>query len=140
MEQVRDPRVEAELRIGQALCAVGQGAGPTRISRGVVQAVRERYLETFVLRIEEDRAEGRDRWGVEGPNVLDRARAMGRLAAHLALCEGSMAIETRHWRGAVEQVEKYHMGRFCSIPTAQERVMAPASGNLLERENARSMH
>lgn len=140
MEKVRDSRVEAELRIGQALCAIGQGAGPTRISRGVVRAVRERYLENFVVRIEEDEAAGRDGWCLEGPNVLDRARAMGRLAAHLALCEGSMAIEPRHWKEAVTQVEKYHMGRYCDIPPAQERVLSPAPAKPLDGETARSMH
>lgn len=140
MSKVREPRFEAELRMGQALCAFGVGAGPTRISRGVVAAIRERYLETFALRIEEDQAAGCDRWAVEGPNVLDRARAIGRLAAHLALCEGSMSIEPRHLKGAVEQVEAYHMGRYCDIPPVEERVLIGAGEKTGEADHARDMH
>jgi hypothetical protein len=138
MKKAKDPRVEAELRIGQALFALGQGAGATRVSRGSIAAVRERYLDNFARRIEQDWAEGHDNWAVEGPNVLDRARAMGRLAAHLALCEGSMAIEERHLRASFAQVEKYHLGRFCEIP--QEQKLTALREDLLDGAARAGMH
>jgi hypothetical protein len=139
MEKLKDPRAEAELRIGQALCALGQGAGPARISRSAVAAFRERYLDIFALRIEEDCAEGHDKWTIEGPNVLDRARSVGRLAAHLSLCQGAMAIEERHLTSAAEQIEKYHLGRYCEFPS-NEKVLLAARQTMLAGVEGAGLH
>ena len=115
MENERDPLIEAERRVGQVLVALGQGAGIIRISREAVDAVRERYLANFARLIHKEWGEGRDSWLYEGPNVLDRVRAGARLAANLAIAEGSMTIERSHVIDAATTVEKYHAGQWCPV-------------------------
>ena len=120
MSEQRDPVYEAERRIGQALVAFGQGSGIVRVSRGAVDAFRGRYLRPFAHKIHQDWREGHDTWSVEGPNVLDRVRAFGRVAAHLALEEGSMVVDSRHVVAAAERIEGYHLGQWCQIPGEQK--------------------
>jgi len=120
----QDPVVEAERRVGQALVALGQGSGAIRVSRGAVDAFRARYLEPVARQIHADWSKGCDRWLEEGPNVLDRVRTQGRVAAQLAVDEGAMAIERRHLLAAVERVEGYHLGRWCPRSSAAKEEAA----------------
>jgi hypothetical protein len=126
----QDPIVEAERRVGQALVALGQGAGVIRVSRGAVDAFRERYLEPVARQVNADWSEGCDRWREEGPNVLDRVRTQGRLAAQFAIEEGAMAVERRHLVAAVERVEGYHLGRWCPARAAEAQDAAPEEKRL----------
>ncbi|HEV7515970.1 MAG TPA: hypothetical protein VGR07_06695, partial [Thermoanaerobaculia bacterium] len=80
------PAVDPELVIlGQACVAFGQGTGALRVSREAVAALRERYGAVLT-------AEVVQQWDGVAVQVLERLRAIGRLAAHLATSAGRTAI------------------------------------------------
>ena len=80
------PAVDPEAVIlGQVCLAFGQGTGALRVSQEAVAALRERYGAVLT-------AEVVKKWDGVAVQVLERMRAIGRLAAHLATAAARTAI------------------------------------------------
>jgi len=92
--------------LDQILVAFGQGTGIMRVARSAAAALRDRY-EPYV----DERALAL--WGEEGVQVLERIRAIGRLAA-LRTVEGASTVITRPVvAAAAENVESVSKTLFC---------------------------
>jgi hypothetical protein len=94
------------LLLGQACIAFGQGTGTLRVTREAVAALRERY-DAMVT---EDLVE---RWDTVAVQVLERVRATGRLAAHLATGAARTAILAEDVKRAAVAVEEESGTEFC---------------------------
>ncbi len=84
--------------LGQVLIAFGQGTGAMRVPRKTVTAIRARYLAMA------DKA--LPRWEEDAVQALERVRAVGRLAAHLAVVRGDTRILAADFFRAAETVER----------------------------------
>jgi hypothetical protein len=86
LPEAGEPEVGIEAVIlGQVCVAFGQGTGAMRVAREAVAALGERYgavLTDEVVR----------QWDAVAVQVLERMRAIGRLAAHLATAAARTAI------------------------------------------------
>ncbi|HKH45917.1 MAG TPA: hypothetical protein VKM72_14745 [Thermoanaerobaculia bacterium] len=95
--------------LDQILVAFGQGTGALRVAGQAAAALRDRY-EPYV--------DGRilEIWREVGVQVLERLRAMGRLAA-LRAVEGASTVITRPMVAtAIESVEKTSLTDLCPPP------------------------
>lgn len=84
--------------LGQFCCALGHGAGPIRIRRNVIAALRRRYSGPL--------AENVDRWESMAPHVLAFMTQVGRLAALFATQHGRSAIDADDFMRARFMVER----------------------------------
>ena len=87
-----------ELIVGQLLTAFGQGTNALRVSRESIAFLRDRYLPVVA-------GDLKDQWEKEAVEILEKLRAMGRLAAQYATDRGSTTIATQDTEQAVHQVE-----------------------------------
>jgi hypothetical protein len=85
--------------MAQIWVAFGQGAGMTRASQKAVLALRGRYFDHIassgIMEV----------WGEHGVQVLERLRAIGRVAAHKALLRGDTTISETDVTEAMSSVE-----------------------------------
>lgn len=94
------PAVDPKLvLLGQACVAFGQGTGAMRVSRQAVAALRERYGAVLT-------AEVVRQWDTVAVQALERLRAVGRLAAHLATAAARTAIAREDFLRAALAVEE----------------------------------
>lgn len=92
--------------LDQILVAFGQGTGAVRVAGEAAAALRDRYEPYVDSRI-------LDIWGEVAVQVLERVRAMGRLAA-LRAVEGASTVITRPMVAtAIENVEKVSLTPLC---------------------------
>jgi hypothetical protein len=95
--------------LDQVLVAFGQGTGAVRVAGQAAAALRDRY-EPYA----DDRVLAR--WGEVGVQILERIRAMGRVAA-LRAAEGASTVITRPMvTTSIENVEKVSLTEFCPPP------------------------
>lgn len=95
--------------LDQILVAFGQGTGAVRVAGQATAALRDRY-EPYA----DDRVLAS--WGEVAVQILERIRAMGRLAA-LRAAEGASTVITRPMvTTAIESVEKVSLTDFCPPP------------------------
>lgn len=95
--------------LDQILVAFGQGTGAVRVAGQAAAALRDRY-EPYA----DDRVLAS--WGEVGVQVLERIRAMGRLAA-LRAAEGASTVITRPMvTKAIESVEEVSQTVLCPPP------------------------
>ena len=85
--------------MAQIWVAFGQGTGSVRISQKAVMALHERYFE----HIEKTGIAGS--WGTEAVQVLERIRAIGRLAALKAAQRADTAISAEDVTTAAAAVQ-----------------------------------
>ena len=95
--------------LDQILVAFGQGTGAVRVAGQAAVALRDRY-EPYA----DDRVLAR--WGEVGVQILERIRAMGRLAALRATEAASTVITRPMVTTAIESVEKVSLTDFCPPP------------------------
>jgi hypothetical protein len=88
--------------LSQIFCAFAQGADGLSIDGSAYLAARNDYSGP----VERDKG----KWHTDGPQVLAVSRAMGRLAAHIALAEGGITILATHYQSARSMV---HGVAFC---------------------------
>jgi hypothetical protein len=109
--------------LDQILVAFGQGTGAVRVARKAAAALRDRY-EPYV----DERILGM--WGEVAVQVLERIRAMGRLAA-LRATEGASTVITRTLvTAAIDNVEKISLTILCPPPPPTEAESAGAPEGL----------
>jgi hypothetical protein len=89
----------------QLLVAFGQGAGTLHVSGEVVAAATDYYSP----RLRKDLA----RWEEYELRALEFARGLGRLAAHVALHEGSDRILLKHYEEARGRFTPYWECPYC---------------------------
>lgn len=95
-----------EVVLGQIYQAFGQGTGAVRVSRRAVHALGERYQGTIDAAVV-------SRWDELAPQILERMRAIGRLAAQLTGALGETAIGGEATVQAAIMVEKVSRTDFC---------------------------
>lgn len=106
--------------LDQILVAFGQGTGAVRVAGEAAAALRDRYEPYADDRVLES-------WGEVGVQVLERIRAMGRLAA-LRAAEGASTVITRPMvTTAIDNVEKVSMTILCPPPPPPD---AESAGDL----------
>ena len=88
--------------LSQIYCAFAQGADGLYIDGAAFLAARNDYRGP----IEREK----EKWSIHAPQVLSLSRTMGRVAAHLALTEGSITILEKHYRSARNII---HEAAFC---------------------------
>lgn len=92
--------------LAQVAAAFGQGTGAVRIAQSAILALTQRYepqVDEKLLEV----------WEHEGVQVLERIRAMGRLASELSTREGGTAIQPEHVMEACRTVERASGTLFC---------------------------
>jgi hypothetical protein len=99
--------------LGQASVAFGQGTGAIRVSRQAVAAFRERYGAVLTSEVVL-------RWDAVAVQALERLRAVGRLAAHLAAADARTVIGREDLLAAAVKVEEES-----GTPLCPPRVAAP---------------
>jgi len=110
-----------EVVLGQICVAFGQGTGAVRVSREAVAALRERYgplLTADILR----------QWEMLAVQVLERMRAIGRLAAHHATRRAQVALGGEDVLRAAPTVEAASATPLCppQVPLAKAEPREPA--------------
>jgi hypothetical protein len=92
-----EPRsYESEDLLALLFMAFGQGAGSMYATPGAVRIGRQEYARAIQPKA----------WDQHAPYALEYARALGRVAAHLALQDGATAIDEPHFRSASELVRQ----------------------------------
>jgi len=98
--------------MAQILVSLGQGTGAIRIQQEACLEIKGRYYERITQEVI-------DLWETEGTQVLERIRAVGRLAAAQTVGSGDTAIQAVTVRLAAQQVERSSSTIWCtSIPPA----------------------
>lgn len=114
------PAVDPErVILGQGFVAFGQGTGAMRVSRQAVAAFSERYGVVLT-------AEVIQRWDAVAVQVLERLRAVGRLAAHLATGAARTAINREDFLRAAAAVEAESDTDLCPPRPAGVAHLGPA--------------
>jgi hypothetical protein len=85
--------------MAQIFVAFGQGTGATRVSQEAALALRTQYFATITPVVVSTR------WATEAVQVLERIRAIGKLAAFLALQRGDTVISAADVLSAALKVE-----------------------------------
>lgn len=93
--------------MAQILVSLGQGTGSIRIHQNACLELQGRYYERITQEVI-------DLWETEGTQVLERIRAVGRLAAAQAVGTGDTAIQAATIRLAAQQVERLSGTIWCS--------------------------
>jgi hypothetical protein len=83
--------------LGQFYCAFGLGAGPIRIQRAAIAALRARYAGPIQASIAE--------WEQSAPHVLSFLTQVGRLAALLATQNGRTSVSAADFTQARQTIE-----------------------------------
>jgi len=78
--------------------AFAQGAGHLHVDDEVILRARADYVPLITRDLEH--------WPVEGPRTLAATRAMGQLAAHLAMEHGEVTIRLKHYRSAQKAIHR----------------------------------
>jgi hypothetical protein len=92
--------------MAQIMVAFGQGTGATRVSQEAALQLRTIYYGAItdeVLRV----------WGTEAVQMLERVRAVGKLAAHRAMVSGATTIGAEHLRRSAREVGGVSCSPFC---------------------------
>jgi len=92
--------------LGQMYVAFGHGAGSMRVSREAVRALRGRYRGIL-------EREAEKHWEQEAVEVLERLRAVGRLAAQKAAERGDTIIRVDDFTRAAQSVEVTSQTEYC---------------------------
>lgn len=92
--------------LGQMYVAFGHGAGSMRVSREAVRALSSRYRGIL------DR-EAEKHWEQEAVEVLERIRAVGRLAAQKAVARGDTIVQADDFTSAARTVEAASGTEYC---------------------------
>lgn len=87
----------------QILVAFGQGTGPMRVSRAATAKLHERYHGWV-----DERVAGQ--WDDAGSHILERMRAIGRMAASSAASAGRTVITDKDVEPAMHAVERQSSG------------------------------
>jgi hypothetical protein len=93
--------------MGQIYVSLGQGTGAIRIHQDACVELYRRYYERITDEVI-------DLWETEGTQVLERIRAIGRLAAARTIGDGGTAIEAATVRLAAQQVEGSSSTAWCA--------------------------
>jgi hypothetical protein len=93
--------------MAQIWVAFGQGAGMTRASQKAVMALHARYFDHI------SSSGIKDVWGEHAVQVLERLRAIGRVAAHKAMERGDTAISEADVAAAITAVEQESDTSWC---------------------------
>jgi len=93
--------------MSQIFVAFGQGTGATRVSQDAAVALRTLYFDAITSEIVSTR------WATEGTQVLERIRAIGRLAGLTAVQRGDSAISANDVQSAAAKVQTTSMTDFC---------------------------
>jgi hypothetical protein len=93
--------------MAQIWVAFGQGAGMTRVSQKSVMALHGRYFDHI------EKSGIQDVWGEHAMQVLERLRAIGRVAAHKAMERGDTTISEEDVNTAMDAVERESDTDFC---------------------------
>jgi hypothetical protein len=80
--------------LAQVYMAFGQGTATMLATPAALRAGRTEYVKTFEP----------ENWLTDAPVALEYARALGRVAAHLAVQKGATAIDEEHFMRAAEMV------------------------------------
>lgn len=83
--------------LGQFCYALGQGAGPIRVQRDAIGALRARYAQPVAAALE--------RWPALAPNILSFVGQIGRVAALQTTQQGRTAISAADFTYARQLVE-----------------------------------
>lgn len=84
--------------LAQCLIALGQGAGDFYFAPSGVQAVRSIYWDRIT--------EHAGTWSTDAPNILNQARALGRIAADFASADGAAVVTGDHFKKSVRSFER----------------------------------
>jgi hypothetical protein len=99
-------RSQQETILAQVYQAFGQGTGFVRVSRKAVAALGRRYRVLITDAVSRD-------WDHQGAQVLERIRAIGRMAAQLTISRGATAIGPEECVQAAVAVEKASATPIC---------------------------
>lgn len=99
-------RIQRDIILAQIYQALGQGTGPVRVSRAAVTALGQRYRALITDAVV-------DQWGAQGPQVLERIRTIGRMAAQRTIAQGKTAIGAEECVQAAVAIEKVSATSFC---------------------------
>ncbi|HYU32425.1 MAG TPA: hypothetical protein VEW48_09690 [Thermoanaerobaculia bacterium] len=91
--------------MAQIWVAFGQGTGLTRTSQKAVLALQARYYEEIPKYVSE--------WGEQAVQVLERIRAIGKVAAFKATERGSTVISEDDVNAAMPTVERESLTSWC---------------------------
>jgi hypothetical protein len=94
--------------MAQILVCLGQGTGAIRIEQEASLELRGRYYERITQEVI-------DLWETEGTQVLERIRAIGRLAAAQTVSAGGTAIQAATVQLAAQQVERSSETIWCPM-------------------------
>ncbi len=92
--------------MAQIMVAFGQGTGATRVSQEGALHLRTLYFGAITQELT-------DRWETEAVQVLERIRAIGRLAAHLVVSTGATAIGIADIEASARTVQRVSETPFC---------------------------
>lgn len=101
------PAGEEELILGQMLVAFGAGVGFMRVHQDTVAAFRRTHLG-IVRNIVSHHA-----WDADAVDVLEKVRAVGRLAASLAVERGDVGVTEGDLNDAFASVTRFAPTRWC---------------------------
>lgn len=102
-----DPTYTQAGIMAQIWVAFGQGTGATRVSQEAAMALHNRYYNRIV------EVNAPSSWAAEAVQVLERIRAIGRLAAYNALQRGDTAISSTDVDSASSTVELQSETELC---------------------------
>lgn len=94
--------------MAQILVSLGQGTGAIRIQQDACLEIQGRYYERITQEVI-------DLWETEGTQVLERIRAIGRLAAAQTVGTGGTAIQAVTIQLAAQQVERSSETIWCPM-------------------------
>jgi hypothetical protein len=97
--------------MAQIFVAFGQGTGATRVSQDAAVALRTLYFDDIIAK------NALSRWEDVAVQVLERIRAIGKLAAFLSLQRGDTTISDVDVQASAKTVQLTSNTEFCP-PTA----------------------
>lgn len=96
--------------MAQIWVAFGQGTGTTRVSQSATLVLRDIYFDAITPTVVETR------WGDEAVQVLERIRAIGRLAASQAVLRGDTTVSDEDVRSSATTVQLTSETDLCPPP------------------------
>lgn len=121
------------LILAQLYQALGQGTGPVRVRRQAARALRARYLDLLTDGLVAH-------FDAHAPQVLERIRAIGRLAAHKMATQGRTALSADDMDQAMLQVEDVSATSFCPPEPARRSWRGSMSASTAEDEILAQLH
>lgn len=119
--------------LAQMYQALGQGTGPIRVRRQAVLALRARYLDLLTDGVVAHFDE-------QAPQVLERIRAIGRLAAHRTVLQGKTAVAAEEVHDAAVQVEDASATSLCPPEPVRRSWPGSRTGCVPEEEILAQFH